>query len=154
MAEKGKYVYDWPRPMVTVDAIVFWIDLETPKVLLIKRNNDPFKGQWAIPGGFIELDEELDHAVARELQEETGLKNVPLTQMHTFGTIGRDPRGRQITITYLGTVTGRNIPIKGGDDASEAKWFPITTLPTNLAFDHADVLKMAIQRLELLNFDH
>ncbi len=94
MAEKGKYVYDWPRPMVTVDAAVFTFSGDKAKVLLINRGNEPFKGKWALPGGFVDMDEELEGAVVRELAEETGLVGVRLEQMRTFGTVGRDPRGR------------------------------------------------------------
>ena len=106
MAEKGKYVYDWPRPMVTADAAVFAVSDGMPKILLIERGHEPFMGKWALPGGFIELDEELEHAAARELAEEAGLENVELEQMRTFGTVGRDPRGRQITVVFLGIIAG------------------------------------------------
>ena len=91
--------------MVTVDAVVFAVSGDSVKLLLINRKNEPFKGQWAIPGGFIGIDEELDDAVARELFEETGLTGVKLEQMHTFGKPGRDPRGRQITVVYMGVIT-------------------------------------------------
>ncbi len=148
MAKKGRYVYKWPRPMVTVDAVVFSVSGSVAKILLIKRGNEPFKGKWAFPGGFIEIDEELEVAVARELEEETGLKNVQLEQMHTFGRCGRDPRGRQITIVFMGIVSGKAKKVKGGDDASEAKWFDIENLPSNMAFDHEEVAKFAIKRLK------
>ena len=148
MNEKGKYVYDWPRPMVTTDAIVFDISGEKPKVLLINRGNEPFKGKWAVPGGFVNMDEEIEDAVVRELAEETGLTGVTLEQMHTFGTIGRDPRGRQITIVFMGVITGGRNKVKGGDDAAEAKWFDIDHLPENMAFDHDEVLKFAIKKLK------
>lgn len=148
MAKKGKYIYDWPRPMVTTDAVVFSLFGKKPKLLLVKRGNEPFKGQWAIPGGFIEIDEELEHSAARELKEETGLENVPLEQMYTFGTVGRDPRGRQITVVFIGILTKKSKKLKAGDDAVEAKWFDIYNLPENMAFDHAEVTKFAIRRLE------
>lgn len=148
MAEKGKYIYDWPRPMVTVDAVVFAFFGHAPSLLLIKRKNDPFRGKWAIPGGFVDLDEELETAVARELAEETGLLNVGLQQMHTFGRCGRDPRGRQITIAYIGIATDGVNDIKGGDDAEEAQWFDIENLPEDLAFDHKEVAEFAIERLK------
>ena len=146
MAKKGKYVYDWPRPMVTVDAVVFCADGATTKILLVKRGHEPFKGSWCIPGGFVEMDEELPAAVARELAEETGLAGVELEQMHTFGTIGRDPRGRQITVVFMGVVDAEVPAVKAGDDAVEAGWFDIEKLP-NLAFDHDEVTKMAIEKL-------
>jgi len=147
MAEKGKYVYEWPRPMVTVDAIVFYVSGNKPKLLLIKRGNEPFKGQWAFPGGFVEMDEELEHAVARELAEETGLVGVKLEQFHTFGKCGRDPRGRNITVAFIGTT--KSTQIKGGDDAAEAKWFETDNLPY-MGFDHNDVAVMAIAKLKNL----
>lgn len=147
MAKQGKYVYDWPRPMVTVDAVVFDISAQTPRILLIKRGNEPFKGQWAIPGGFIEMDEDLADATVRELAEETGLTDVKLRQLQTFGKPGRDPRGRNITVVFWGTTD--KTEIKPGDDAAEAKWFKIDNLPENLAFDHDKVVAIAIEHLSL-----
>jgi len=143
MAKKGSYIYDWPRPMVTVDAVVFGQFGNHTMVLLIKRANEPFASMWALPGGFVEMDEELIDAAARELQEETGLKGVHLEQLHTFGTVGRDPRGRQITIVHMGVVTNTQAKINAGDDAAEAKWFPIDKLPVKMAFDHLEVIKFA-----------
>jgi 8-oxo-dGTP diphosphatase len=150
MAKKGKYVYDWPRPMVTVDAAVFAFFRGRAKMLLINRGNEPFKGQWALPGGFIEIDEELEDAAARELKEETGLSNVPLEQMHTFGNVGRDPRGRQITIVFMGIATKEQTKAKAGDDAAKARWFDIEKLPKDMAFDHNEVAKFAIAKLKKL----
>jgi 8-oxo-dGTP diphosphatase len=148
MAKKGKYIYDWPRPMVTVDTVVFTFQNNRVKLLLVKRGNEPFKGKWAIPGGFIEIDEELEDAAARELQEETGLANVSLEQMHTFGRCGRDPRGRQITVVFMGIAAKGQNKVKGGDDASKAKWFDIENLPKDMAFDHSEVAKFAVKRLK------
>jgi len=148
MSTKGKYVYDWPRPMVTVDALVFTFSKGKAKVLLINRAKEPFKGKWALPGGFVNIDEELDDAIARELAEETGLTDVPLEQMYTFGKCGRDPRGRTITVAFMGIATkGRN-KIKAGDDAGAARWFDIEKLPKDMAFDHNEVAKFAIRRLK------
>jgi 8-oxo-dGTP diphosphatase len=148
MNQKGKYVYDWPRPMVTVDAAVFAVTDAGIKLLLINRGHEPFKGQWAIPGGFIGIDEELDDAVARELAEETGLTDVNIEQMHTFGKPGRDPRGRQITVVYVGIIREGLDRIKAGDDAAQAQWFDINALPPNMAFDHDEVARFAIERLK------
>ena len=148
MAVKGKYVYEWPRPMVTVDAVVFHLDGNPPQILLIHRKHDPYAGQWAVPGGFIEMDEELEDAVARELEEETGLKGVTLEQMRTFGTVGRDPRGRQITVVFMGIAGPEQTEVRGGDDAADARWFPIDRLPDKLAFDHDNVIRFAIDRLK------
>ena len=147
MNKKGKYVYDWPRPMVTVDAIVFAFFQDKAKLLLIERKNEPFKGKWALPGGFVDIDEELEDAAARELTEETGLVNVPLEQMHTFGKCGRDPRGRQITIAFMGIAKKGLNEIKAGDDAAKVKWFDIKKLPKDMAFDHNEVAKFAIGKL-------
>ena len=148
MATKGKYTYEWPRPMVSADAAVFRISGGKTSLLLIKRNNEPFKDKWAIPGGFVELDEELEDAATRELAEETGLTGIHLEQMRAFGTIGRDPRGRMITVTFMGVTSEENPEVKGGDDAAEAKWFDIENLPDNLAFDHDKVIKFAIEKLK------
>ena len=148
MAIKGKYVYDWPRPMVTVDAVVFGLFKNRFKLLLIQRGREPFKGSWAMPGGFVGMDEELDKAAARELAEETGLVNVPLKQMHTFGTCGRDPRGRQISIAFMGIASEGLKKIKAGDDAAKARWFDIENLPEDLAFDHNQMAQLAIKKLK------
>ncbi len=147
MNTKGKYVYDWPRPMVTVDAAVFTFSGDKARVLLINRGDEPFKGKWALPGGFVGMDEELEDAVVRELAEETGLATVQLEQMRTFGTIGRDPRGRMITIVFIGIATEGQTGIKAGDDAAKAQWFDIEKLPENMAFDHNEVIKFAIEKL-------
>ena len=149
MIEKQKYIYDWPRPMVTVDAAVFDISTDKTKILLVKRGNEPFKGQWAFPGGFVEMDEELQDAAERELAEETGLTGVKLEQLYTFGKCGRDPRGRNITVVFIGIT--KNTKIKSGDDAAEARWFEIDALPSNMAFDHDNVAAMAIERLKTQN---
>jgi len=148
MAKKGKYVYDWPRPMVSVDAAVFGFFRGKAKLLLIRRKDEPFKGQWALPGGFVGINEELEAAAERELAEETGLVNVTLEQMHTFGKCGRDPRGRQITIVFTGTATEGLNKIKASDDAAKARWFDIEKLPKDLAFDHSEVVKFAIEKLK------
>jgi 8-oxo-dGTP diphosphatase len=148
MAKKGRYVYDWPRPMVAADAAVFGFFEGKVKLLLVNRKNEPFKGKWCIPGGFMNLDEELETAAARELAEETGLTGVRLEQLHAFGRIGRDPRGRVITVTFMGITTGGQKRIKAGDDAAKARWFDIENLPKDLAFDHNEVVKIAIEKLK------
>ena len=148
MSKKGKYIYDWPRPMVTVDAVVFGVFKNKVKLLLINRKKEPFKGRWALPGGFVGIDEELEDAVARELAEETGLANIKLEQMHTFGKCGRDPRGRQITIAFMGIITKGQNKIKAGDDAAKARWFDIEKLPNDLAFDHNEAARFGIRKLK------
>jgi 8-oxo-dGTP diphosphatase len=150
MATKGRYVYNWPRPMVSVDAAVFGFFRNKAKLLLINRKKEPFKGKWALPGGYVEIDEELEEAVARELAEETGLTKVPLEQMRTFGKCGRDPRGRQITVTFMGIATKDKDKIRAGDDAEKVRWFDIEKLPKDLAFDHDEVAKFAIEKLKTM----
>ena len=148
VSQKGKYIYDWPRPMVAADAAVFGFFAGKSKLLLVNRRNEPFKGKWCLPGGFVNIDEELDDAVARELAEETGLTGVRLERVHTFGRCGRDPRGRVITVTYMGIVGEDKPKVEAGDDAAQAQWFDIEKLPTDLAFDHNDVTKFVIRKLK------
>ena len=144
MAKEGTYVYKWPRPMVTVDSLIFAADGLKTEVLLIRRGFEPFKGFWAIPGGFVEMDEELRDAANRELHEETGVSGIKLEQMHTFRTIGRDPRGRQITVVYSAVISQKPV-LKAGDDAARAKWFDIENLPET-AFDHKEIIQMGIEK--------
>ncbi len=148
MAKKGKYIYDWPRPMVTADAVVFELCKNKVKLLLINRRNEPFKGKWSLPGGFVNIDEELEDAAVRELAEETGLTGIKLEQMYAFGQCGRDPRGRQITIVFMGIATEGKDKIKAGDDAAMARWFDIDKLPKDLAFDHDEVIAFGIRKLK------
>lgn len=147
MAQKGQYVYDWPRPMVTVDAAVFATVEGGARLLLIQRGHEPYKDHWALPGGFVEIDEDLPAAAARELAEETGLTNVPLEQLRTFGKPGRDPRGRTITIVYFGIADENWERIAAADDAAQARWFDIEALPA-MAFDHTEIARCAIARLK------
>jgi 8-oxo-dGTP diphosphatase len=141
------YTYDYPMPMVTVDALVFRLTEARPgggvEVLLIRRRRPPFEGLWAIPGGFVEIDEDLEPAAHRELEEETGLRGVALEQLRTFGRPGRDPRGRTISVAYAGIVAAAASAVQGSDDASEARWFPVDALPP-LAFDHDEVLRYGL----------
>lgn len=140
-----EYCYKYPRPTVTVDCIIFR-NLSHPEIVLIRRANEPFKGLWATPGGFIELEETLEESAQRELFEETGLKNIDLQQLYTFGDPKRDPRHRTITIAFVGIDNSKQLAI-GGDDASEAKWFSIDQLPP-LAFDHDKIIQKAIEWLK------
>jgi 8-oxo-dGTP diphosphatase len=139
------FTYDYPRPMVTVDAVVFRKNGSNTEVLLIKRGHFPFAGMWALPGGFVDMHETLEEAVVRELEEETGLKNVPLEQLHAYSDIHRDPRGRNISITFYGSTDWQNSEVTGGDDAADAQWFPVDQLP-ELAFDHHKVIELALNR--------
>lgn len=142
--ERGNYVYEYPRPMVTVDAVVFALRDHRREVLLIKRSNPPFANCWALPGGFVDMNESLDAAVARELAEETGLSGVALTQFHAFGEPGRDPRGRNICIAFVGKTNAHTAAPRAGDDARDARWFPAEALPP-LAFDHARIVEYALR---------
>ena len=141
------YTYKYPRPSVTADCIVITREAE-PKVLLIQRGGEPFKGCWAFPGGFMEMDETTEQCAIRELEEETGLKIHEVCQIGAYSKVDRDPRGRTITVAYLALVDAP-LPVKGLDDAAKAQWFPLSALPT-LAFDHADILKDAIKAKTVL----
>jgi len=132
--------------MLTVDAVVFCLRESRLHVLLIERGHPPFQGMWALPGGFVEMDEPLEMAVARELAEETSVEGVRLTQFGAFGDVGRDPRGRVVTIGYLGVAApGAHAP-RGDDDAAAADWLAVADLP-QLASDHGHVIAEAVRRL-------
>ncbi len=135
------YCYEYPRPMLTVDAVVFAGSGAERLVALIRRKGEPFAGCWALPGGFVEMEETLEQAVARELEEETGLRGVPLKQLGAFGDPGRDPRGRSVTVAYLGTLP-EALPLRAADDAAAAEWFPTAAMPS-LAFDHGMIVAYA-----------
>ena len=151
MAVKGTYTYDYPRPAVTTDCVIFGYDGKELKVLLIERGIEPFKGCWAFPGGFLNMDEDALAGARRELEEETGLENAFIEQFHTFSEPGRDPRGRVITVAHYALVKIQEV--EGGDDAAQARWFPIGEV-TPLAFDHDRVLRMAMRRLkEKIHFE-
>lgn len=130
---------------VTVDIVIFTIQQGVLKVLLVKRRIAPFKGQFAIPGGFVHEDEDLELAAVRELSEETGVSDVYLEQLYSFGEPDRDPRGRVVTVAYFALISADRKP-KAGTDAAEATWYPMDDLPP-LAFDHATILKYALERL-------
>lgn len=147
MAERGNYVYKWPRPMVTADAAVFAFFDGKPRLLLIQRKRDPYQGRWALPGGFVEIDEDLPAAVARELAEETGLQGVALEQLRAFGRPGRDPRGRTITVAYFGIAETGWDRVQAADDAEHVRWCDIENLPP-MAFDHDEIVGYAIERLK------
>ena len=142
------YTYNYPRPAVTVDALVFSRSDDRLYIALIRRAHSPFAGDWAFPGGFVDMDESLDQAASRELQEETGLEDIVLEQFYTFGDVHRDPRHRTITVAYIGLTTEKLPALVAGDDAGEAAWFPVDSLPV-LAFDHAEILSKALDKLQL-----
>ena len=140
------YTYRFARPALTVDAVVFGLDDHELKVLLIERDRAPFAGRWALPGGFVEVDESLEQAVARELREETGLENVELEQLASFGDVHRDPRERVVSIAYYALVQASACHLRAGDDARRAAWFAVGKTP-KLAFDHRRIFAVARQRL-------
>ncbi len=142
----AKYTYDYPRPAVTVDLVIVSWD-QPRRVLLIRRKNPPFQGRWAIPGGFVDMDEPLEAAARRELREETGIRAPRrLKQLYTFGDPGRDPRGRTISVVYLAEVDADRVHPQAADDAKEAAWQRLDR-PPKLAFDHARILAMVRRRL-------
>ena len=135
------YTYKYPRPAVTANCIVITKEAE-PKVLLIERGEDPFKGCWAFPGGFLNMDETTEECAIRELEEETGMKIQELQQIGAYSKVDRDPRGRTITVAYLAVIDSP-CEVVGQDDAAKAQWFPLDALP-KLAFDHDDIMRDAI----------
>ena len=139
------YCYKYPHPAVTADCIVFNKEDNRTYVLLIKRKNEPFKDCWAFPGGFINIDESAEDAAIRELKEETGMEISTVEQLKAYSTPNRDPRERVITIAFIAESQIKEV--KGGDDAKEARWFDISTLPP-LAFDHAQILKDALEKVK------
>ena len=142
--EELKYHYKYPHPSVTTDCVIFGFDGTKLNVLLIERGIEPFKGRWALPGGFLRMDETALMGAKRELYEETGLKDAYINQFHTYSDPNRDPRERVITIAYYALV--RISEVKGGDDAAKAQWFPLDEIPS-LAFDHDRILRQASAEL-------
>ena len=144
------YTYKYPRPAVTADCIVMTNE-EVPLVLLIERGDEPFKGHWAFPGGFLNMDETTEQCAIRELEEETGLRVRTLHQVGAYSKVDRDPRGRTITVAYLAIIE-EPLEVKGQDDAAKAEWFPVNNLPP-LAFDHDDILADALAKYDELTTD-
>lgn len=136
---KMPYTYEYARPALTVDCVVFGLDEEDLKVLLIQRDLEPFEGKWALPGGFVQMDETLEEAALRELREETGVKNVYLEQLYTFGAVDRDPRERVVSVAYYALVNLYDHEIQAATDARNACWFAVDDVPV-LAFDHDHIL--------------
>jgi 8-oxo-dGTP diphosphatase len=136
------YTYKYPRPAVTADCVVITKEAE-PKVLLIQRGNMPFKGGWAFPGGFMNMDETTEQCAIRELEEETGLRLLKVQQIGAYSKVDRDPRGRTVTVAYL-AIVDEPIAVTGQDDAAKAEWWPLSDLPY-LAFDHYDIMQDAIK---------
>lgn len=140
------FTYEYARGALTVDCVVFGLDQNDLKVMLIQRDLAPFEGEWALPGGFVRIDETVDEAARRELEEETGLRSIFLEQLYTFGAVHRDPRERVVSVAYYALVNLSDHKVAAATDARDAAWFPVHEVPT-LAFDHADILKMALKRL-------
>ena len=138
------YIYEYPRPAVTADCVVITKETE-PKVLLIQRGNEPFKGQWAFPGGFMNMDETTEQCAIRELEEETGLKVTEIQQIGAYSKVDRDPRGRTVTVAYL-AIIDKVEAVKGLDDAAKAQWLSLSSLP-KLAFDHEDIMNDVIKKI-------
>lgn len=141
------YSYKYPRPAVTADCVVIGSAADSSRyVLLIRRGKEPYKGCWALPGGFMDMDETLEQCALRELKEETGLTpSGDITELKSFSTVDRDPRGRTITVAFL--IEMPLTEAKGGDDAADARWFPLNELPL-LAFDHDEIIKEALARIQ------
>jgi 8-oxo-dGTP diphosphatase len=141
------FTYQYARPAVTVDCVVFGLDDEDLKVLLIQRDIEPFAGHWALPGGFVKMDETLEESALRELREETGLTKVYLEQLYTFGDPGRDPRERVVTVAYYALVKLLDHQVQAATDARSAAWFAVDDLP-KLCFDHETIVEAALKRLQ------
>jgi len=148
-AEAKAHHYDaskYERPSVTVDVVMMSLRQRDLQVLLVKRRSWPFEGCWAIPGGFVKMDESLEAAAKRELQEETAVQDVYLEQLYTFGDPGRDPRTRVITVVYFALLDSARLQVKAASDAADVGWFSVYNLPS-LAFDHAKILDYTLNRL-------
>lgn len=140
------FSYDYPHPAVSTDIVIFTLQDKQLKVLLIQRTNDPFRDHWSLPGGFVEIDEDLEHAALRELEEETGVNGVYLEQLYTFGRPDRDPRERVISVAYYALVPADRVHIRAASDAKSVAWYACNQLP-ELAFDHAQIIATARKRL-------
>lgn len=141
------YSYKYPHPAVTTDSVIFGFDGSSINILLIERGIDPFKGTWALPGGFLNLDETVEEGAIRELREETNINDVYLEQFHVFSAPNRDPRERVLTVAFFALVSKNDFEVIAGDDANKAQWFEWNHLPS-LAFDHAEIIRMARERLQ------
>lgn len=140
--QEKRFCYKYPRPAVTTDCVIFGTEGCQVKVLLIERGNEPYKGRWAFPGGFLNMDETAEEGALRELREETGYEAARVEQFYTFSRVGRDPRGRTISVGFYAVVPLREV--RGGDDAARARWFTLDEIPP-LAFDHDEMLRRAVE---------
>jgi 8-oxo-dGTP diphosphatase len=141
------HTYEYPRPALTVDVVIFTLRENRLHALLVQRGDPPYAGMWALPGGFVHMDESLEAAASRELEEETGVQQSYLEQLYTYGDPLRDPRGRTVTVAYFALIpVDAPFRAEGGSDARQARWWPVDALP-ELAFDHAEIIGYAIRRL-------
>lgn len=141
------YTYKYPHPAVTTDSVIFGFDGVSINILLIERGIDPYKGTWALPGGFLNMEETVEEGAKRELYEETNINDVYLEQFHVFSAVNRDPRERVLTVAFFALVSKNDFEVIAGDDASKAQWHEWNHLPP-LAFDHADIIRMAREKLQ------
>lgn len=144
LTSDGMFAYGYPRAAMTTDSVIFGFDGQQLNVLLIRRGIEPYKGSWAFPGGFLRMEETVEECARRELYEETGYEQPYMEQFGVFSAVDRDPRWRVVTVGFYALVPMKEV--QGGDDAAEARWFPINQMPT-LAFDHADIFEAALRRL-------
>ena len=145
--EQENYIYEYPRPAVTTDCVIFGFDAGELKVLLIERGIEPYKDKWALPGGFIDMDEDAEACARRKLKDETALENIFIEQLFTFSRVDRDPRCRVISIAYYALVKLSDYYAHAGVDTNKVRWFPLSEVPV-LAFDHAEIVKTALERLK------
>lgn len=141
------YTYKYPHPAITTDCVIFGFDGTSINILLIERGLDHYKGSWALPGGFLNMDETVEEGAKRELYEETNVEDVYLEQFHVFSTVDRDPRERVLTVAFFALISKDNFDVIAGDDASKAQWHEWNNLPS-LAFDHAEIIRMAREKLQ------
>lgn len=140
------YTYRYPHPAITTDCVVFGFDGKSLSILLIQRGIDPYKGYWALPGGFVRMDETVEDCAYRELKEESGVENIYIEQLQSFSGVNRDPRERVITIAFMAFVRQDEYQVIGGSDATKAQWYRLDELPS-LAFDHLEIVSAALQKL-------
>lgn len=146
LKDSNYFCYKYPHPAVSADSMLFGYSPSGLHVLLIERGNEPYMGCWALPGGFMEIDETAEQCAARELQEETGLSGIHLEQFHTLSAVNRDPRERVITVVFFALVRTDRYHAVAGDDAKRVQWFPIDNLPA-LAFDHSHAIAIGTSHL-------
>ena len=146
MSEQDTYTYEYPRPAITVDCVIFGFAENQLKILLTKRNIEPYLGEWALPGGFIGMDETADECACRKLKEEAGLEDIYMEQLYTFSAVDRDPRYRVVSIAYYALVKSTDCVLHAGSDIADIQWFSLENAPP-LAFDHKEITAAAVERL-------